>query len=267
MNENDVRKAMRCALTTDAESEPDLEVIIQGGRRQRRAVMRKAALATAALAMAGLGMAGLGGKHGVTHTQTSPHHQSMTPDLAGQARTPSLPPHDNGRAALTATHAAVWAALVGRLPAGMTLKDGSGPTNFFLVRSDGTVTSLGAEAGLQNLDSMKSPCTRTRYNTNCRPVALTDGSHGWAWETDAGQEEGHSVSVVVDTQDGQAWGLSDGDVELGPPTPKAPAFEKGKPLTEAQLISLISDPQVMAALKQVPTDQISSAQTGRPYHL
>ncbi|WP_265736774.1 hypothetical protein [Actinacidiphila yeochonensis] len=39
------------------------------------------------------------------------------------------------------------------------------------------------------------------------------------------------------------------------------------PLTEAQLVSLVSDPRVMAALKQVPTDQISPAQTGQPYHL
>jgi hypothetical protein len=254
MNENDVRNAMKQALRADAEGEPDLEVIIQGGRRQRRAVMRKAALGAAVLAVAGLGMS-----YGMTHTQTRPQSQSVTPDLAGQARTPSLPPHDNSHAALAKAHAAVRAALAGRLPAGMTLEDGSGLSNFYLVRSDGTTTSLGAEVGLQSLAGLKNPCTTSNYNTNCRPVSLSDGSRGWAWETDAGQKEGHAVSVVVYTQDGHAWGLSDGDGATDPASSKT--LEKGEPLTEAQLISLVFDPQVMAALKQVSTDQVTSAQT------
>lgn len=147
----------------------------------------------------------------------------------------------------------------------MRLQDGSGPTDFRLVRSDGTSTSLGAEVGTQNLAGMKSPCTGSPYNTNCRPVSLADGSRGWAWETDADLDEGHAVSVVVYTQDGQAWGLSDGDDE--PLTPKSRELEKGEPLTEAQLISLVSDPQVMAALKQAPTDQVTPSRTGKSHRL
>lgn len=259
MNENDVRNAMKHALRAEPDGEPDLEVIVQGGRRQRRAVMAKAALGAAVLAVAGLGVG-----YGVTHAQTSTGSQSVAPGLAGQARTPSLPPHDNSRADLDKAHAAVRAALAGRVPAGMTLEDGSGPTDFRLVRSDGTVTSLGAEVGLQNLAGLKNPCTGSLYNTNCRPVSLADGSRGWAWETDAGQQEGHAVSVVVYTQDGHVWGLSDGATEVDPATM---TLEKGNPLTETQLISLVSDPQVMAALKQVPTDQISSEQPGQPYRL
>jgi hypothetical protein len=259
VNENDVRDAMKQALRADADGEPDMEMIVQGGRRQRRAAVRKAALGGAVLAVAGFGMS-----YAVTHTQTRPQSQSVAPDLAGQARTPSLPPHNNSRSALGKAHAAVRAALADGLPAGMALKDGSGLSDFYLVHSDGTTTSLGAEVGLQSLAGLKNPCTTSTYNTNCRPVSLSDGSRGWAWETDAGQKEGHAVSVVVYTQDGHAWGLSDDDGETDPASSKN--LEKGEPLTEAQLISLVSRPQVMAALKQVPTDQVTSAQTGQPYH-
>lgn len=258
MNENDVRNAMKQALSAEPDGEPDMEVIIHGGRRQRRAAVRKAALGAAVLAVAGLGVG-----YAVTHDRTSAPNQSVTSGLAGQARTPSLPPHDNTHANLHKSHAALRTALAGRVPAGMTLEDGSSPTGFRLVRSDKTVTSLGAQVGLQNLAGMKNPCTGSQYNTNCRPVSLADGSRGWAWETDAELAEGHTVSVVVYTQDGHAWGLSDGATEVDPATM---TLEKGKPLAEAQLIFLVSDPQVMAALKQVPTDQVTSAQTGQPYH-
>lgn len=259
MDENDVRNAMKQALNAEPDGEPDMAVIIQGGRRQRRAVVRQVALGAAVLAIAGLGVG-----YSLTHTQAGPQNENVSTDLAGQARTPALPPHDNSRANLDKSHAALRAALVGRLPAGMKLEDTSGPTGFRLVRTDGTATLLGAEVGFQSLAGMKSPCTGSQFNTNCRPVSLTDGSRGWAWETDASQKEGHSVSVAVYTQDGHAWGLTDGATQVDPATT---TLQKGRPLTEAQLISLVSDPQVMAALKQVPTDQVRPSQAGQPYHM
>jgi hypothetical protein len=250
---------MKQALDAEPDSEPDMDVILRGGRRQRRAVLRQVALGAAVLVIAGVGVG-----YSLTHTQADSRNQSVGTDLAGQARTPSLPPHDNSRANLDKTHAALRSALVGSLPAGMRLEDGSGPTGFRLVRADGTATSLGAEVGFQSLASMKSPCTDSQFNTSCRPVSLADGSRGWAWETDASQKEGHSVSVAVYTQDGHAWGLTDGATQVDPTTMNS---QRGRPLTEAQLIALVSDPQVMAALKQVPTDQITSTQAGQPYHL
>lgn len=257
MNENDVRNAMKQALNAEPDGEPDMEVIIRGGRRQRRAVVRQVALGTAVLALAGLGVG-----YSLTHSQAGSQDQSVSTDLAGQARTPSLPPHDNSRPNLDKTHAALRTALIGRLPAGMTLEGGSGPSEFRLVRSDGTVTSLGALVGLQNLASMKNPCTASQYNTNCHSVSLADGSRGWAWEA-AASKDGHTVTVLVYTQDGHAWGLADGATEVNP---KTLSLEKGQPLAEAQLISLVSDPHVMAALKQIPTDQTTATQTGHPYH-
>ncbi|MBY8882205.1 hypothetical protein [Actinacidiphila acidipaludis] len=256
---DEVKDAMTRALRGEAGGAPDLAAILVGGRRRRRAFLGKAVLGAAVLAVAGLGVG-----YGVTHGRTGAQQPDVAPAPAGQARTPSPPPHDNSHANLDRTHAAVRAALAGRLPAGMTLEDGDGPAVFRLVRSDGTVTSLGAEVGYQNLAGMPNPCTGSRYNTDCRPVSLADGSRGWAWETDAALAEGHAVSVAVYTQDGQAWGLEDSATEVDPATSK---LEKGRPLTEDQLISLVSDPQVMAALKQVPTDQLTSTQTGRPYHL
>lgn len=257
-DEDGVRNAMKQALSAEPHGEPDIEAIIEGGRRQRRALVRQVALGTAALAIAGLGAS-----YGLTHARAGSRDTGVTADLAGQARTPSLPPHDNSRANLAETRAALRTALVGHVPAGMTLEDGSGPSEFRLVRSDGSVTSLGALVGLQNLAAMKNPCTASAYNTDCRPVALADGSRGWTWET-AASKDGHTVTVLVYTQDGHAWGLSDGATVV---SPRTLSLEKGRPLTEAQLVSLVSDPQVMAALKQIPTDQITTAQTGRPYRL
>lgn len=258
MDENDVRNAMRQALNAEPDGEPDMEVIIRGGRRRRRGIVRQVALGTAVLAVAGLGVS-----YSLTHTKASSPNQSVSTGLAGQAHTPSLPPHDNSRANLGKTHAALRAALVAHLPAGMTLEDGAGPSDFTLRRSDGTVTELGAQVGLQNLAGAKNPCTTSQYNTNCRPVSLADGSRGWAWEA-AASKDGHTVAVLVYTQDGQAWGLSDGATVVNP---KTLTLEKGHPLAEPQLISLVSDPEVMSALKQIPTDQITSTQTGQPYHL
>jgi hypothetical protein len=259
MNENEVRNAMRRALSAEPGAEPDMEVIVRAGRKQRRAVVRQVALGAAVLAAAGLGAG-----YSLTHAQADSQDRSVTTDLAGQARRPSLPPHDNSRANLDRTHAALRTALAGRLPAGTTLEEGSGPSEFRLVRSDGTVTSLAALVGLQNLAGAKNPCTDSRYNTDCHPVSLADGSRGWVWEAAAALKDGHTVSVVLYTQDGHAWGLSDGATVVNPRTR---SLEKGQPLSEAQMISLVSDPQVMAALKQVPTDQITSEQPGQPYHL
>lgn len=252
MNENDVRNAMKQALAAEPDSEPDMDVIVRGGRLQRRAVLRQVALGAAVLAVAGVGVG-----YSLTHTQAGSQNANVTTDLAGQTRTPSLPPHDNSHANLDKTHTALRTALAGHLPAGMTLQDGSGPSEFRLVRSDGTVTLLGALVGLQNLAPMRNPCTASHDRTNCRPVSLADGSRGWAWEA-APSEDGYTVTVLVYTQDGQAWGLSDGATEVNP---KTLSLEKGQPLAEAQLITLIADPQVMAALKQIPTDQITATQS------
>lgn len=257
-DENDVRNAMQQALRAEPHGEPDMAAIIEGGRRQRRALVRQVALGTAVLAAAVLGAG-----YGLTHARAGSRDTGVTADLAGHARTPSLPPHDNSRANLAATHAALRTALVGHVPAGMTLEDGSGPGGFRLVRPDGTVTELGAQVGLQNLAGAKNPCTASPYNTNCHAVSLADGSRGWTWET-AASKDGHCVTVLVYTQDGHAWGLADSATAVDPRTL---SLEKGRPLTEAQLVSLVSDPQVMAALKRIPTDQITSAQTGRPYRL
>ncbi|MFF6957770.1 hypothetical protein [Streptomyces sp. NPDC008317] len=258
MNENDVKNAMRQALNAEPDDGPDMEEIVRGGRKQRRAIVRQVALGTAVLAVAGFGVG-----YSLTHAQAGSKDQSVTTDLAGQARTPSLPPHDNSRANLDKAHADLRAALVGRLPAGMTLEDGSGPSDFNLVRSDGTVTELGTLVGLQNLAGAKNPCTDSQINSNCQPVSLADGSRGWAWEA-AAQQDGYTVTVRIYTQDGQAWGLSNGATAVNP---KTQSLEKGQPLTAAQLISLVSDPEVMAALKEVPTDQITPTQAGQPYHL
>lgn len=256
-DEYDVRNAMKRALTTEDDGEPDMEVILRGGRRQRRAVLRQVALGAAVLAVAGLGVG-----YSLTHTQAG-QDERVTTGLAGQAGTPSLPPHDNSRANLDRTHAALRTALIGHLPAGMTLEDGDGPGDFRLRRSDGTVTELGAQVGLQRLADAKNPCTTFPYTTNCHLVSLADGSRGWAWET-AASKDGHAVTVLMYTQDGHAWGLADGATVVNPRTL---SLEKGHPLAEAQLVSLVSDPEVMAALKQIPTDQITSEQPGQPYHL
>jgi hypothetical protein len=237
----------------DGGAGPDMDVILTGGRRRRRrrTLAVTGGFATLAAVAVGLGIASAAGTAGTKGTPAPAV-------LAGQASTPALPPHDLSPRNTTKVQAQVLAALRKHLPAGLSISDGSGPSSFLLTRPDGTGTSLGTLVGSQRLEGLPNPCVGDRYNSACVRVDLPDGSRGWAWVTDGGRGEGGAVSVSAVTLDGQVFGLLDDHTEVLP-------RGAGPLLTEKQMIALVEQPDVLAALKNVPTDEPVSAPPGVPH--
>lgn len=235
---------------------PDMDVILTGGRRRRlrRIVTVTGGCATVAAVTIGLGTVQPSGAGFSPSGRTAPV-------LAGQATTPALPPHDLSQRNEATVHARLLAALRKHLPAGTSLSDGSGPTSFELTHPNGTVTTLGAEEGLQTLAGLPNPCSTSRYASACVRTILPDGSRGWASVFDDGRGPGGQVEVVAVTVDGQVFGLADGNGVSVPGGHQLPDGS-GTPLTEQQLIALIEQPDVLAALKSVPTDEPVRATPG-----
>lgn len=264
--ERKVHRMMERALGGEAGAgQPDLDAIVREGRRIRRS--RRLAFGTAAAAVVAAGCVGW-----AAWTPQFPRSTgSLAPALAGAASSPAPPPADNSPGNLHAVHSVLLEALSRHLPAGTRISAGSDPTSFRLTHPDGSVTTIGALSGLQILGGMPDPCRNSRYTSDCLPVSLPDGSRGWASVVDKGMRPGWSVSVAAYTLDGQAFGLVDGDTEsLGtsggfPASPSAIRMETGTPLTEQQLIALVAQPDVLAALKKVPTDEVTPVPAGSPY--
>ncbi|MEU6221919.1 hypothetical protein ABZ845_31135 [Streptomyces sp. NPDC047022] len=240
----DTKTMLDRALAGDAGGDgPDMAAILTEGKRRKR--RRAAAIAGSCAAVAAVTV-GLGLTQTLART-TSP--QAEAPVLAGQASTPALPPHDQSQGKLKAVQAQLYTALKAHLPASTRIALGSGPTDFRLTHPDGTVTSLGAVVGRQNLAGLPNPCTHSHYASHCQPVDLPDGSRGWATVINNGSGPGGSVSVTAVTQEGQAFGLEDTNGALGEHAPN------GTLLTQQQLVTLVQQPDVLTALQKVPTDE------------
>lgn len=224
----------------------------QGGRLMRRWVLRAASVTAGVVVAAGCVTYGIG------RTGMHPAHDSSSAqELAGVASSPSKPPTDMSKGATEKLHAQLLEALNAHLPKDVRLIEGSDPTVFRLKRADGSTTTLGAVSGLQKLGGAPEPCPK--YGTDCQKVMLPDGSRGWAWKG----LDGRDVTVTLYTLNGQAFGLSDGDSGSKPGTQNE--RETGAPLTVQQLIALVSQPQVYAALKGAPTDEVTPEPAGSPH--
>jgi hypothetical protein len=153
------------------------------------------------------------------------------------------------QAMLDQLHARLLAVLSKALPPDIKILEGSGPTDFRLERPDGTISNMSALEGLQFLGDPPEPCPK--WGKDCQKVALPDGSRGWAYNAFGG----NSSVVSLYTLNGQAFGLTDGDTDFVENDSHSP-METGKPLTIQQMITIVSRPDVLAVLKQVPTDQV-----------
>ncbi|WP_269853492.1 hypothetical protein [Streptomyces sp. RPT161] len=256
-----VRKMMDDALAGEPGGGPDLGVIVQEGARVRRRA-RWRAVGVGAVAVVAAACVTFGATRALQQGASSAG--PVDPGLAGVASSPSAPPADMSRKTTDAVHAQLMAALSKHLPAGMKISEGSGPTTFHLTRADGSVTTISALSGPQTLAGLPNPCQRSRYTSDCQALSLPDGSHGWASVVDKGMRPGWVVSVAAVTLNGQVFGLGDGDTEnLTPGRGGRP--EAGTPLTEQQLTAMLTQPDVLAALKQVPTDEVTPVPAGSPH--
>ncbi|WP_143079247.1 hypothetical protein [Streptomyces monashensis] len=232
-----------------------MEAILVRGKRRK--LQRTLAIAGSCAAVAAVVV-------GLSLTQSlagSSSAQNDSPALAGEASTPGLPPHDLSKGNTEAVHAQLLAALKAHVPAGVTIAAGSGPTSFRLTHPDGTVTTLSAQVGRRTLAGLPNPCTGSRYTSRCQPVSLPDGSRGWASVTNNGAGPGGVVSVTAVTQEGQVFGLDDGNTEAL----SGGTAVNGTPLTQQQLIALVEQPDVLTALKKAPTDEATPAPAGVPH--
>ncbi|MGD3112481.1 hypothetical protein [Streptomyces sp. YGL11-2] len=255
--ESDAKTMFNRALAGDDGGDgPDMGAILARGKRRKLRRTLTIAGSCAAMAAVTVGL-------GLTQSLTTSAHNG-TPELAGQASTPALPPHDLSKRNSEAVQAQLLAALTAHLPAGVKIAPGSGPTSFHLTHPDGTVTTLSAQVGRQSLAELSNPCTGSRYTSRCQPVSLPDGSRGWASMTNNGVGPGGVMSVTAVTLEGKVFGLDDGNTEALSAGAR-PTTVNGTPLTEQQLIALVEQPDVLAALKKAPTDEPTPVPAGVPH--
>ncbi|MEU2630856.1 hypothetical protein [Kitasatospora sp. NPDC007106] len=239
------------AVLEQPEPEPPavLPAVRAGGRRLR--ARRRLALAAGALAAVPV--------LAFAATPAVPGASGLR-DLVGldpaDGRHPATQPSGYGMDQLDQVQARLHAALAAHLPPGYTaVLTGAGPTTFRLARADGGYTAIAAIMGtpLPPGSHAPSPCEpdngRPVYATNCTFHTLPDGSTGWLY-----QSTPYTLTqFTVVTPQGKTTGL--GTLPLAnPPQGETGEPQPSKPMTPENLNTLVSNPEVLAALTTVPLD-------------
>ncbi|MCU7820345.1 hypothetical protein [Kitasatospora sp. DSM 101779] len=181
-------------------------------------------------------------------------------DLVGldpaDGRPSTAQPSGYGMDQLDALQARLQAALAAHLPAGYTgVLAGGGPTTFRLVRADGGFTAVATITGnpVTPGSSEPSPCEskdgKPVYASDCVLRTLSDGSTGWLYRSTS--YSGTQFTLV--TPQGRIAGLGTMPTAV-PPQGAGGEPQESKAMAPADLEALVSNPEVLAALKAVPLD-------------